>query len=265
MSLTFTILGCGSSMGVPRVALGWGACDPNNPKNRRRRCSLLVERQGAGGVTRLLVDCTPDLREQVLAAKVGELDAVFITHEHADHTHGIDDLRGFFVKSRRQVPIYLDAATSEILHARFGYCFATPAGSEYPPTLDERRISAGSAVTVSGKGGAIEVLPFRQEHGDIVSLGFRFGGLAYSCDIKALPEDSAALLSGLDVWVVDALRHEPHPSHMNLAESLAWIAKIRPKRAVLTNLHSDLDYTALQAALPVGVEPAFDGMRIEIG
>lgn len=266
MSLTFTILGCGSSMGVPRVALGWGACNPQNPKNRRRRCSLLVERTGPGGVTRILVDCSPDLREQMLEAGVEELDAVLITHEHADHTHGMDDLRAFFVKSRRRVPLYLDAVTSEILRARFGYCFASPPGSEYPPIVEEHRISAGKAVTIGGKGGTIAVLPFQQQHGDITSLGFRFGGppggLAYSCDIKDLATDSAAVLADLDIWIVDALRHHPHPSHMNLAESLSWIARLRPKRAVLTNLHSDLDYEALKDQLPHAVEPAFDGMRL---
>ncbi|MBV9260438.1 MAG: MBL fold metallo-hydrolase, partial [Pseudolabrys sp.] len=139
MTLKFTILGCGSSMGVPRVALGWGACDPNNPKNRRLRCSLLVERHGPNGVTRVLVDCSPDLRQQLVQAEIDHIDAALITHEHADHTHGIDDLRGLFVHARRRVDIYMDATTSEILRARFGYCFATPPGSEYPPTLQEHR------------------------------------------------------------------------------------------------------------------------------
>src|SRR4051794_31135358 len=205
MAMRFTILGCGSSMGVPRVALGWGDCDPNNPKNRRRRCSLLVERLGDGGTTTLLVDCTPDLREQLLDAQVDHLDGVLITHEHADHTHGIDDLRGFFVRSRRRVDIYLDAVTSEIMRARFGYCFATPPGSQYPPILQEHRLVAGKPVTITGKGGTIEVMPVLQEHGDITSLGFRFGGqtggLAYSADIKGLPVESLEIMRGLDVWI----------------------------------------------------------------
>ncbi len=264
MTLKFTILGCGSSMGVPRVALGWGACDPSNPKNRRRRCSLLVSREGPGGATRVLVDCSPDLRQQLLTAQVEHLDAVLITHEHADHTHGIDDLRGIFVRHRRRVDIYLDGPTSEILRARFSYCFSTPPGSEYPPILTEHRLVAGTPVVIEGKGGPIEVLPLLQEHGDIASLGFRFGGVAYSADIKALPAASVALMAGLDVWIVDALRITPHPSHMNLAEALDWIARIKPKRAILTNLHADLDYEALRRQMPAGVEPAFDGLQFQL-
>ena len=264
MSLRFTILGCGSSMGVPRVALGWGDCDPNNPKNRRRRCSLLVEKTDASGqITRLLIDATPDLREQLLDARIEELDAVLLTHEHADHTHGIDDLRPFFVKTRRPVDIYMDEPTSQAMNARFGYCFRTPPGSQYPPTLREHRLSPGKAITIEGKGGPIEVLPILQDHGDIPSLGFRFGNLAYSCDIKGLPAESLSLMAGLDLWIVDALRIHPHPSHMNLAESLEWIARVKTKRAVLTNLHCDLDYEALRRQLPSHIEPAFDGMTIE--
>src|SRR5665647_2886421 len=171
MSLTFTILGCGSSMGVPRVALGWGACDPQNPKNRRRRCSLLVERaQGPGKVTRVLVDCSPDLREQLLDAEVDWLDGVLFTHSHADHTHGIDDLRPLFVHKRRLVNVWTDAETSEALHTRFGYCFKTPPGSGYPPIVKEHRLVPGQPVTVNGEGGPIEVLPVLQDHGDIASL-----------------------------------------------------------------------------------------------
>jgi len=260
MSLTFTILGCGSSMGVPRVALGWGACDPDEPKNRRRRCSLLVERTGAQGRTRALVDCTPDLREQLLQAQVDWLDGVLITHEHADHTHGIDDLRPLFLHKRRRVDVYLDEATSRAMHARFGYCFMTPPGSEYPPILSEHRLLPGQRVAVEGQGGAIEALPVLQAHGDIPSLGFRFGNVAYSADIKSMPADSLAAMAGLDVWIVDALRRPPHPSHFNLDEALEWIARVKPKRAILTNLHSDMDYAALRASLPAGVEPAYDGM-----
>ncbi|HEY5090967.1 MAG TPA: MBL fold metallo-hydrolase, partial [Polyangia bacterium] len=203
MTLNFTILGCGSSMGVPRVALGWGSCDPNNPKNRRRRCSLLVERAGPNGGTRVLVDCTPDCREQLLEAQVDWLDGVLITHEHADHTHGIDDLRPLFVHKRRRVDVYLDEATSRAMHARFGYCFMTPPGSEYPPIATEHRLVPGHVVTVDGQGGPIALLPILQDHGDIPSLGFRFGNVAYSADIKSLPADSLAAMAGLDLWVVD--------------------------------------------------------------
>lgn len=266
MSLTFTILGCGSSMGVPRVAIGWGDCDPNNPKNRRRRCSLLVERANAQGqVTRALVDCSPDLREQLLDAEVDWLDGVLFTHDHADHTHGIDDLRPLFVAKRHRVDAYLDETTSRVLRARFGYCFATPPGSEYPPILNEHRLVPGRAVTIQGKGGPIEVLPVLQSHGEIASLGFRFGNVAYSADIKALPEQSLASMTGLEVWIVDALRKHPHPSHFNLDEALDWIGRIKPKRAILTNLHADMDYDALRAELPSNVEPGFDGMRFTVG
>ncbi len=248
-------------MGVPRVALGWGSCDPNNPKNRRRRCSLLVERTNSHGQhTRVLIDTSPDLRAQLLETEVDWLDGVLITHEHADHTHGIDDLRPLFVHKRRRLDVYLDEPTSRAMHARFGYCFMTPPGSDYPPIATEHRLTPGRAVTVDGQGGAIEALPVLQEHGDIPSLGFRFGGVAYSVDIKTVPPESLPLLAGLDIWVVDALRMAPHPSHMCLDEALDWIARLKPKRAILTNLHTDMDYASLRAKLPSHVEPAYDGL-----
>jgi phosphoribosyl 1,2-cyclic phosphate phosphodiesterase len=264
MSLRLTILGCGSSMGVPRVALGWGDCDPSEPKNRRRRCALLVERgETPDKVTRVLVDCGPDLREQLIDAKVEWLDGVLITHEHADHIHGLDDLRPLFVHKRRQVDTWLDEPTSRALHARFGYCFMTPPGSSYPPILKEHRLVPGHTVTIHGQGGPIDVLTILQSHGDIPSLGFRFGNVAYSTDLKSLPPESVDALAGLDVWIVDALRKAPHPSHFNLAESLSWIERIKPKRAILTDMHTDLDYATLCRTLPDGVEPAYDGMRID--
>ena len=167
MTLRFTILGCGSSGGVPRPALGWGVCDPNNPKNRRRRTSFLVERRGPDGVTRILVDTSPDLREQLLDADVDWLDAVLYTHEHADHTHGIDDLRGLFINRRKRVPVWLDERVSQLMHARFGYCFASAPGSEYPPMVREHRMEPYRTITVEGQGGAITALPILQEHGDI--------------------------------------------------------------------------------------------------
>jgi phosphoribosyl 1,2-cyclic phosphate phosphodiesterase len=262
MSLTFTILGCGSSMGVPRVALGWGDCDPNNPKNRRRRCSMLVERTNPQGQrTRVLIDCSPDLRAQMLDAEVDWLDGVLISHEHADHTHGIDDLRPLFVRKRQRVNVYMDEPTSRALHARFGYCFMTPPGSEYPPIAREHRLIPGRRVTIEGQGGSVDALPVLQNHGDIPSLGFRIGNVAYSADIKGLPDESIPAMAGLDVWVVDALRKAPHPSHLNLQEALAWIEHIKPRRAILTNLHSDMDYATLRATLPENVEPAYDGMQ----
>ena len=264
MMLKFTILGCGSSGGVPRAALGWGDCNPQNPKNRRRRTSLLVERRAASGITRVLVDTSPDLREQLLDAEVDWLDAVFYTHAHADHTHGIDDLRALVIKHRRRVDVYLDEPTGRALHARFGYCFRSPPGSEYPPIVTEHRLAAGRPVTVEGEGGTVTALPFLQEHGSIASVGFRFGALAYSCDLSGLPAESIAALKGVDVWVVDALRYRPHPSHFSVDDALGWIDRIKPARAILTNLHSDLDYDALRARVPRHVEPAYDGLTIEL-
>jgi phosphoribosyl 1,2-cyclic phosphate phosphodiesterase len=264
MTLKVTILGCGSSGGVPRPALGWGDCDPNNPKNRRRRTSLLVERHAGVGVTSVLVDTSPDLREQLIDAEVNWLDGVLYTHEHADHTHGIDDLRALFMKRRRPLDVYLDDLTAKVMRERFAYCFRSPPGSEYPPIVQEHHLVAGERVTIQGQGGPIVALPLRQEHGDIPSLGFRFGDLGYSCDLSNLPAESAAALADLDVWIVDALRYRPHPSHFSLADALGWIERLKPRRAILTNLHSDLDYETLRKELPPHVEPAFDGMRIEV-
>jgi phosphoribosyl 1,2-cyclic phosphate phosphodiesterase len=265
VTLTATILGCGSSDGVPRPALGWGACNPANPRNRRRRCSLLVERTGAdGGRTRVLIDTSPDLREQLLDANVDWLDGVFFTHPHADHTHGIDDLRSLYIHRRQRLDLYLDEAAARVVLHQFGYCFVAPAGSEYPPIANEHRIAPGKPITVQGAGGAIVVLPFLQNHGNIPSLGFRFDGLAYSSDLVGLPDASLSSLADLDIWIVDALRYRPHPSHFSLDDALRWIERIDPERAVLTDLHADLDYETLKASLPAHVEPAYDGMQIEI-
>jgi phosphoribosyl 1,2-cyclic phosphate phosphodiesterase len=264
MTLEFTILGCGSSAGVPRPALGWGHCDPNNPKNRRRRTSLLVERRTADGITRVLVDTSPDLREQLLDAGVDWLDGVFYTHEHADHTHGIDDLRSLFIKRRQRVDVYLDESTAAMMRSRFAYCFHAPPGSGYPPIVTEHRLTPGVPVTVTGKGGPIAVQPFLQEHGDINSLGFRFGGLAYSCDLSGIPASSLDALSALDVWIIDALRYSPHPSHFSVDDALRWIERMQPHRAILTNLHADLDYDVLRSRLPAHVTPAFDGMTLTL-
>ncbi len=209
MTLTFTILGCGSSMGVPRVALGWGACDPSNPRNRRRRCSLLVERSdGDTGVTSVLVDTSPDLREQLLAADVHALDGVMFTHAHADHTHGIDDLRPLFIQARQRVDVYLDEATQPRDCTRNSAIASRPRPeANIPPSCRAIPAVAGEPIIVNGAGGAITALPVLQQHGDIHSLGYRFGGLGYSCDINGLPEASLEAFSGLDVWIVDALRY----------------------------------------------------------
>lgn len=263
MTLTFTILGCGSSGGVPRVGQGWGACDPSEPRNRRRRCSLLVQRHGPAGTTTVLVDTSPDLREQLLDAGVTDIQAVLFTHSHADHTHGIDDLRPLAILHRRRLDIYADEETSAALHHRFGYCFETPPGSGYPPILTEHRFREGREVSIHGPGGEIIALPFRQHHGDIDAFGFRFGDVAYASDVNGFPSNSLSYINNLNVLILDALRDKPHPSHFSLAESLAHIEILKPHRAVLTNLHTDLDYGRLVRELPDGIIPAYDGMAFE--
>jgi len=265
-SLIATILGSGSSSGVPRLggpdgAGDWGACDPKNAKSRRRRCSLLLRR----GKTQLLVDTSPDLREQLLAARVTHLDGVLMTHPHADQTNGIDDLRPLTFLMKKRVDMHADYATLDHLMRQFAYCFSTPEGSEYPPIITGHLIPEPFApFAIAGQGGAIPVLAFWQVHGPVRSLGYRFGPLAYSSDVSALDEQAFAALEGIDIWIVDALRHTPHPTHANVATALSWIARVKPRRAILTNLHHDLDYEQLRAALPKGVEPAYDGMAIEV-
>jgi phosphoribosyl 1,2-cyclic phosphate phosphodiesterase len=222
-----------------------------------------VERSGGAGKTLALIDTSPDLRWQLIDADVSRLDGVLLTHAHADHTHGIDDLRPLVIAARRRIDVYMDLATSHEVRGKFGYIFETPPGSSYPPIAREHRLTAGDPVEVAGPGGPIRATPFDLEHGDISALGFRIGGLAYTPDLNHAPESSLAYLEGLDVWVIDALRYAPHPSHLSLEEALALIERLRPKRAVLTNLHTDLDYATLARQLPANVAPAFDGMRIE--
>lgn len=265
MMLTLTILGCGSSAGVPRPALGWGACDPGNPKNRRRRCSLLVEQSSDRGTTRVLIDTSPDLREQLLDARVDHLDAVFLTHEHADQTHGIDDLRSVVLHQRRRIPVYLNRATAAHILLRFSYCFVAPDGSDYPPILDHHGIEGGESRRIDGNGGEISLAAFLLQHGNIPALGYRIAGAAYTPDVSDIPRESWPQLENLDLWIIDCLRYNGHPSHFSLNDALAWIERFKPRRAVLTNLHSDLDYEVLRQSLPAGVIPAYDGMRLTPG
>jgi phosphoribosyl 1,2-cyclic phosphate phosphodiesterase len=256
--LRFTILGCGSSGGVPRLGGHWGACDPANPKNTRRRCSMLVQRDGPGGTTTVLIDTSPDLRDQLLGAGIGRLDGVVYTHSHADHVHGIDDLRMIVFNMRKRLPVWADGDTQNALISRFGYAFVQPEGSPYPPILDMNTISG--PFEVPGPGGPIPFRPFRVGHGSIDSLGFRMGSLAYLPDVADIPEPAWAELGGLETWVVDALRREPHPTHSHLAQTLEWIARAAPERAVLTNMHIDLDYETVAAETPEHVRPAHDGL-----
>lgn len=261
MKRTITVLGCGSSGGVPRVSsAGWGVCDPDNPKNRRRRCSILIEQKGEAGQTFALIDTSPDLREQLLDARPSHIDAVLYTHEHADHTHGIDDLRPMVIDMQRRISIFGSGQTLGLLRQRFGYCFSTPPGSSYPPILEDHLMMPGETIGIGGLGGRIDFMPFQLDHGDIESFGFRFGNVAYAPDVSEIPAHSLDMLRGLDLLILDALRDKPHPSHLTVQEALDYIAELRPKRAVLTNLHTDLDYEALKKRLPAGVEPAFDGM-----
>ncbi len=258
--LRFTILGCGSSGGVPRPGTGWGACDPADPRNRRRRCSLLVERVGKDGTTSVLIDTSPDLREQLLGTDVRHLDAVIYTHDHADHTHGIDDLRPLVIHMRRVVDIHADAVTARTLMTRFGYIFATPDGSDYPPIARLHTMDHGRLLDIEGAGGALAFMPIPVEHGaNYTALGFRIGAAAYVPDVSRLPDKALAALAGLDLLILDALRFKPHPTHFSVAEALATIDALQPKRAVLTNLHTDIDFASLSSDLPSGIELAFDG------
>ncbi|WP_375263366.1 MBL fold metallo-hydrolase [Palleronia sp.] len=262
MTLRFTILGCGSSGGVPRIGGDWGKCDPSNPRNLRRRCSMLVERITGTGTTRVLIDSSPDMRAQLLDAGVGTLDAVVMTHEHADHCHGMDDLRMVVMNTGRRVDVWMTDSCAHDIRTRFAYAFETPEGSAYPPILEHRRIDG--PIEVDGAGGPLTLHPFEVEHGRITALGFRVGGLAYLPDVNHIPTAAWPAVEGLDIWVVDALRRKPHPSHSHLAQTLGWIDRARPALAVLTNLHNDLDYETLRTELPANVDPAHDMMVLEL-
>ncbi len=263
--LQVRILGCGSSGGVPRVGNDWGVCDPAEPRNRRTRCSILMRYWGPGGgnPTLVLIDTSPDMREQLLAAGVHRLDAVILSHEHADQCHGIDDLRALVIRHRRRVPVHMGSATAKVILRRFDYCFEGIGG--YPAILDAKvDLEAGQVMQIAGPGGEIEILALAQDHGEIPSFGFRVGDFAYCNDVVRLPEETLARLEGLETLVVDALRYTSHPTHASVGQALDWIARLRPRQAWLTNLHVDLDYAKLRAELPEGVAPAFDGLELEI-
>ncbi len=253
-----TILGCGSSSGLPVVGAGWGECDPNEPRNRRLRASILV----SDGPTSLLVDASPDCRAQLLAADVSHLDAVLFTHAHADHCHGVDDLRWINIATGQDLPVYGDERTLAEIRKRFAYAFeplkhATEA-HYYKPVL------AANEIAGPFRAGTIDVTPFEQDHGFSKSLGFRFGAFAYSTDVVEMPEAGFAALAGIDTWVVDCFRRTPHRTHSHLPRTLEWIARVKPRRAVLTHMGGSMDYRALSAELPTGVEPAYDGMILDV-
>ena len=263
--LRFTVLGCGSSPGTPRITGDWGNCDPKNPKNRRMRTAAMVERIAANGArTTVVIDTGPDFRQQMLMASVRRIDAVVYTHPHADHIHGIDDLRGFVHDQRHRIDIHADEPTMERLRQAFGYCFETPPGSSYPPLVKPHLIDHAGALPIEGEGGALTLEPLPQIHGDIISLGFRIGGLAYCPDISDFPAATAERLRDLDMLVIDALQYDTHPSHLSLGQALGWIEKLSPKNAVLTHMHVPLDYAVVMAETPDHVVPAYDGLAIEM-
>jgi len=260
--LRVTILGCGSSGGVPRLGGRWGACDPNDRRNTRSRCSILVELRDGDHATRAIIDTAPDMRAQLLSAGIGHLDAAVYTHAHADHLHGLDDLRMIVFNRGARLPVWADADTAEALINRFAYAFVQPAGSLYTPILDLHRIDE-APFTVTGDAGPLSFHPLRVRHGPIEALGFRVGDVAYLPDVSEIPEPVWGALEGLDCWIVDALRRKPHPTHAHLERTLEWIARARPDRAILTNMHNDLDYATIEAETPDGVSPAHDGLVLE--
>lgn len=265
MNIRFTFLGTGSSGGVPRVGNDWGDCDPNEPRNRRRRCCVLIdagELSKPDQCTRILIDSSPDLREQLLDQDVQHLDALVYTHDHADQSHGIDDVRALALRMRHTIPTYLDAPTAASLTSRFEYCFKGKGG--YPAILDQQPlIQVGKPFTVPGRGPDIQLTPFDQEHGRIRSLGFRIGSLTYCNDLSDLPEESLETMEGSEILIMDALRYTPHPSHANLEQALEWIERIGPREAYLTNLHVDMDYETLCRELPPHIRPAYDGLSLD--
>ena len=254
-----TILGSGPSSGVPTIHDGWGDCDPNNPKNRRLRPSLLIESDN----TVVLIDTSPDLRQQLLNSRVNRLDSVIYTHGHADHLHGIDDLRGINRAMNAEIPVYADANTSEAINQRFGYTvtpLAANANFFYKPVLKLNKIAPGDIFSVGG----IDFLAIDQDHGHSRTLGYRFGHIALSTDLMGMPESSFAALSGVEIWILGVFSYEPHMTHVHVDLALEWIKRIKPRRAILTHLGPTIDFVKANEYLPEGVEPAYDGMIIEL-
>lgn len=253
-----TILGCGTSAGVPRVGGPggkgeWGAANPSDPRNRRTRCSILVQDQGKT----LLIDTSPDVRSQLLAAEVERIDAVIWTHDHADQCHGIDDLRPFALR-QGEIESWSDERTYGVLSRRFGYCFHAEGNGFYNPIYRHTVISGPF------RAAGLPVVPFMQDHGTIPSLGFRFGAVGYANDVVMLPEDSLLALEGVEVLIVDAMRYRPHPTHAHLDRALEWIDRLKPRRAFLTNLHVDMDYAEVDRTTPSHVTPCHDGLQIDL-
>lgn len=251
-----TMLGCGTSTGVPRLVSGWGDCDPNEPRNRRLRVAALVESEGIA----ILIDTPPDLRTQLLACNVSRIDTVLYTHAHGDHAHGIDDLRPFSIERGAALDAYGDQRTMDELEQRFSYIFGDSQKSFYKPVLQTRVITPGS-FTVEGM---IEVQAFVQQHGSIETLGYRIGDFAYSTDAVHLDDAAFDALAGVKLWIVDCLQMKPHPTHAHLDLTLEWIRRVKPKRAILTHMGPYLDYRTTFNQLPAGVEPGYDGLVVEL-
>ena len=253
------VLGCGSAGGVPMISRGWGACDPNNPKNRRLRSSILIEI----GEKRILVDTSPDLREQLLQANVTRLDAVLYTHEHADHLHGIDELREINRVIRRPLPVYANKKTLNHIRKNFPYVLAPINIDKEPifhPWLEPTLITPGEPFYL----GDVRVVPFMQDHEWTTSLGFRIGDFAYSTDVVHLFDSSFSVLKGVKTWIVGCLSEKEHPSHACVARVKEWVDTLSPKRTILTHMSVGMDYATLCRTLPAGIEPAYDGMEIEL-
>lgn len=264
--MKLTMLGCGGSGGVPLAGREpggyWGRADPANPKNRRTRVSVLIEGQaGPDAVaSRILIDTSPDLRQQILANDITALDAVLFTHAHADHCHGLDELRGIVYGRGAPIDAYMDARTRELLTTRFDYAFVSSRSENnlYPALLHDRIIEGPFEIA------GLPVQAFEQQHGPDVSLGFRVGDIGYSTDASALDEKAFAILEGVKLWVVDCLRDEPHPTHSHTAQTFEWIARVSPERAILTHMNEHLDYEDLRRRCPPGVEPGYDGLVVEV-
>ena len=252
------ILGCGGSGGVPLVGGVWGRCDPGDPRNRRRRPSILVEHEGR----HLLVDTSPDLRDQLLETGTRDLDAVLFTHSHADHCHGIDDVRPLVYARGEPIPAYTDAHTLSALRQRFAYAFdaGETTGALYSPLMVGHPMPIGEPMTIAG----LTCVAFEQGHGPTTTLGFRIGPLGYSPDAHTIDETGFAALDGIDVWIVDCLSERPHPSHAHLERTLAWIDRVRPRRAIFTHMNHTMDYATIAARCPAGVEPGVDGMSVDV-
>ncbi len=270
MTVRAVILGCGSSGGIPRVGGDWGACDPSEPKNRRTRCSLYVEYWEGATMppvkerTALLIDTSPDLREQFLSNEISRLDALLYTHDHADQSHGIDDLRAIAYRMRKQIPTYMDAHTKEHVFEKFKYCFEMPEGRVHPPILDlQDLVKGGTVINIKGPGGILTAEVLELSHGPTPSLGFIFDEkIAYTPDVWDIPDESFAALEDIDMWILDALRYNEHPTHAHADKALSWLVKTKTKQGILTNLHIDMDYQSLKSELFGAVKPAYDGMDL---